>query len=152
LFLNLFVPKRYKVYAICSFLSLYQLTVPEERKLVFGFSWRYPKFFCNFFLFCPAPGNNEFINGFLQVRKAVSSFKPGFFPEDFFGAHCPGVACLDFVVTLYIAILTKNLAFVFYTVFSCQFAPAGRTSGRTGSFFCRLLSLRSFKRPFHPEF
>jgi len=126
--------------------------MPQEGKLVFGFPGGYPEFLGNFFLFYSAPGDDEFINGFLQFGQAFSPLKPGFFPEDFFRTDSPGVACLDFVVAFYITVLTKNLTFFFDNVSSFQFASADRTFGRTGSFFCNLLSLLSFKYPFHPEF
>jgi len=123
--------------------------MPQESKLVFGFPGGYPKFFGNFFLFCSSPGDDEFINGFLQFGQALSPLKSGFFPEYFFRTDRPGVTRLDFVVALYITVLTKNLTFFFDNVFSFQFASADRT---LGFFFCNLLSLLNFKHSFHPEF
>jgi len=96
----------------------------QEGKLVFGFSGGYLEFFGNFFLFYSSPGDDEFIDGFLHFGQAFSPLKPGFFPENLFRTDSPGVTCLDFMVALYIAILTKNLPFFFYNVFFFQFASA----------------------------
>lgn len=110
----------------------------QESKLVFGFAGGYLEFFGNFFLFYSSPGDDEFINGFLQFSQAFSPLKSGFFPENLFRTDSPGVTCLDFMAALYITVLTKDLAIFFVNVFSFQFTSADRT---LGFFFRNLLSL-----------
>jgi hypothetical protein len=105
-------------------LAFYQLTVPQKSKLVFGFAGGYLEFFDNFFLFNSSPGDDEFIDGFLQFGQAFSPLKPGFFPENLFRTNSPGVTCLDFMVAFDITVFTKNLAIFFVNVFFFQFASA----------------------------
>jgi hypothetical protein len=53
----------------------------------------------------------------LKFSKTFCPLKPGFFSEEFFGTHCPGIASLNLMVTFYVTVLTENLAFILNTIF-----------------------------------